>query len=112
MQQDARTRQARAGCCHGALVTGALASERGAPVQHGAQDFGGHDQAVGVLLDLHISSEQPHIELGAHVSELLVADGLDRSSVHSLGLVQLRKRKRVLCQHSFACTCLPLRFTW
>ncbi len=45
-----------------------------APVEHGAQDFGGHDDAARVGVDGHVTCHQPHVlKLLAQLPELLVA---------------------------------------
>ena len=57
------------------------------PVQHAAQDLGGHDNAAGVLVDGDIPSHQPHIlKLLAQLSELLIGERL-----HAMGSVQYRQ---------------------
>lgn len=54
-------------------------------VEHAAEHLCGHDEAGRGRVDLHVTREQPHLKLAAEVTELLVADRLDGTGVHSPG---------------------------
>ena len=60
-----------------------------APVEHRTQDLRGHDEAVGLRLDLDVAGEEADVKLLAEVAELLVADRLDGRRVDGFRLVEL-----------------------
>mmetsp|Transcript_50732 Transcript_50732/g.82345 ORF Transcript_50732/g.82345 Transcript_50732/m.82345 type:complete len:260 (+) Transcript_50732:216-995(+) len=71
-----------------------------APVQHGPQDFCGHDHAGRMWVDGHITCHQAYIlELVLKVPVLLVTQGLNGRGVDDPLLVSKSHGDGILCDH-------------
>lgn len=63
----------------------------GAAIEHGPEDFGRHNEAVGLRSQLDVPSQQPHIDTPlVKIAKLLVRERLDRRSVDAPGHVLRR----------------------
>ena len=73
-----------------------------APVQHGAQHLGGHDEAGCGRVQCHVTGEEAGVETsGAEVAVLLVADRLDGAGINRLRFPTGCQRQRVHGGHRF-----------
>ena len=80
---------------------------RRAPIEHRAQDLGGHDDAACLLIERHITCHQPHIrELLSQLPVLLVAQSLERTGVHNTLLGGKRLGNGIFSDNGLARGCM------